>query len=465
MKNRKYSLRTKLSLSYIVVALISVFILSILTNVFLQRQFREYVKQNQEQKNKEVVSSISKQYRKNGSWNMSMIESIGVSALEYGMIIKVTDLSGKTLWDAKVHNNGMCRRIIEHMSQNMNSHYPNMKGEYIEKPYSVNYNMARVGTVEIGSYGPFYLSDNDLAFINTLNKMLFIVGLFSLLFALILGTIMAKRLSSPISRVITTAKLISRGFFSDRISEKSSTSEITQLTDTINDLADTLEKQETLRKRLTGDVAHELRTPLATLQSHLEAMIDGIWEPEKDRLIGCHEEIVRISKMVGDLEKLAKYEGENLILNKTRFNLTDTVQHIIHNFENEFINKGLDIDFSAEEQYIIADKDKLSQVIINLISNALKYTPSGGRVEVKVKQVECHTQLTVKDNGPGIPSEDLPYIFERFYRADKSRNRLTGGSGIGLTISKAIVEAHKGKIKVISSIGVGTEFIVYLTNS
>ena len=464
MKKKKHSLRTKLSLSYIVVGLISVFILSILSNFFLDRQFREYVKQNQEQKNKEVVSSISKQYQDNDSWNMNMIESIGVSALEYGMIIKVRDQSGNTIWDAKVHNNGMCQRIIEHMSQNMNSHYPYMKGEYIEKPYSVNYNLVKVGTVEIGSYGPFYLSDNDLAFINTLNKMLFSVGLFSLLFALILGTIMAKRLSSPISRVITTAKMISKGFFSGRISEKSSTSEINELTDTINDLAVTLEKQETLRKRLTGDVAHELRTPLATLQSHLEAMIDGIWEPEKERLVGCHEEIVRISKMVGDLEKLAKYEGENLILNKTSFNLTETVQHIINNFESEYLNKGIDIDFIAEEHIIFADKDKLSQVVINLISNSLKYTPSGGRVEVRVKGGEIDTQLTVKDNGPGIPSEDLPYIFERFYRADKSRNRLTGGSGIGLTISKAIIEAHKGKIEVTSKIDNGTEFIVILPN-
>lgn len=465
MKNKKYSLKTKLSLSYIVVALISVFILSILSNVFLDRQFRDYVQQNQELKNKEVVSSISKQYENNGSWNMDMIESIGVSALEYGMIIKVSDISGNTIWDAKVHNNGMCQRIIEHMSQNMSSHYPYMKGEYIEKPFSINYNLKKVGIVEIGSYGPFYLNDNDLAFITTLNKMLFSVGLFSLLFALILGAIMAKRLSSPISRAVATAKMISKGFFSDRISEKSSTSEITELTDTINDLADTLEKQEILRKRLTGDVAHELRTPLATLQSHLEAMIDGIWEPEKDRLIGCHEEIVRISKMVGNLEKLARYEGENLILNKTKFNITETVQHIINNFESEYLNKGLEIDFRAEEQVISADKDKISQVVINLISNALKYTPSGGKVEVIIKGGETNTQVVVKDNGPGIPQEDLPYIFERFYRADKSRNRLTGGSGIGLTITKAIVEAHKGKIEVISNIGTGTEFIVNLPNS
>lgn len=462
MKKRKYSLRTKLSLSYVVVALISVFLISIFSNVFLDKQFREYVKQNQEQKNKEVVSSISKQYQ-NDKWNITMIESIGVNALEYGLIIRVIDADGKTVWDARVHNNGMCQRIIEHMSRNMSSHYPNMKGEYIEKPYSVNYNLKKVGTVEIGSYGPFYLNDNDLAFITTLNKMLISVGIFSLLFALVLGTIMARRLSSPISRVITTARMIAKGYFSDRIMEKSSTSEIIQLTNTINDLALTLEKQEKLRKRLTGDVAHELRTPLATLKSHLEAMIDGIWEPEKERLVSCHDEIERISKMVGDLERLARYESENLILNKTEFNISETVSRIINNFENEYMNKGLKIEFKADkEEWVFADKDKISQVVINLISNALKYTPAGGRVEVNVKGDENTSCITVKDNGSGIPKEDLPYIFERFYRADKSRNRMTGGSGIGLTITKAIIEAHKGKIEVVSNAGEGSEFTVFL---
>lgn len=457
-----FSLRTKMSLSYIFVALIGVFLISIFTNIFLDMQFREYVQNNQEQKNKEVVSSISKQYQDNGKWNTSMIDTIGVSALENGLIIKVTDLLGKTIWDAKVHNNGMCQRIIEHMSENMNSHYPNMKGEYFDKPFDINYNNSKVGTVEIGYYGTFYLNDNDLNFITTLNKMLIGVGIISLLFALVLGTIMAKRLSSPISRVISTAKMISKGYFSDRITVKSSTSEIIELTSTINYLAATLEKQEILRKRLTGDVAHELRTPLATLQSHLEAMIDGIWKPEKDRLIGCHDEIKRISKMVGDLERLTRYESENLILKKSRFNVSETVQHIINNFESEYLNKGLEIKFIANEEWIIADKDKISQVVINLLSNALKYSPVGSNVEVFVQGDENVTLITVKDNGSGISQEDIPFIFERFYRVDKSRNRMTGGSGIGLTITKAIVEAHNGKIEVISKIGVGTEFIVSL---
>jgi two-component system sensor histidine kinase BaeS len=221
-------------------------------------------------------------------------------------------------------------------------------------------------------------------------------------------------------------------------------------------------KQELLRKRLTSDVAHELRTPVATLQSHMEAMIDGIWEPDVERLRSCQEEIVRIGKMVGDLEKLARYESENATLEREHFDLSELVKRQLQNFENEFLSKNITADFKGSEEIVFADRDKISQVVVNLLSNALKYTQPGGRVRVAVKGSEDVAELVVKDNGRGIPEEDLPYIFERFYRADKSRNRMTGGSGIGLTITRTIVEAHGGSIEVHSIIDIGTEFIVTL---
>ncbi|MHB8063999.1 MAG: HAMP domain-containing protein, partial [Ruminiclostridium sp.] len=258
------SLRTKLSISYVLVALIVVLLISVLTNVFVEKHFREYVKQNQEQRNKEIVTTLAGQYRDNNKWNVDVIETIGVSYLESGIIIKLKDNNGNIVWDAAEHNNGMCQRIIEHMANNASNQYGNIKGAYVEVPYSINYKLNKVGVVEIGTYGSNYLNEHDLAFISTMNNVLIIVGVFSLLFALILGTLMAKRLSSPISRVISAAKSIANGFYSDRISEKSNTSEINQLTMTINNLADSMEKQEVLRKRLTGDVAHELRTPIAT---------------------------------------------------------------------------------------------------------------------------------------------------------------------------------------------------------
>jgi len=460
---KKYSLRTKLTVSYVSIVLVAVFLISVLTNLLLDKHFREYVIRNQERKNREIATLVSQQFRGGDEWNLSAIEDICISALEQGMIIKVVDSSGNVVWDARVHDNEHCRRILSHMEDNMSSRYPNWKGGYVENVYPVSTNrLGEAGQVIIGYYGPYFYSDSDLAFINTMNRLLVGVGVFSLLLSILVGSVMAKRLSAPISRVITTARMISKGYFGDRITEPSSTKETAQLTETINNLAETLENQEALRKRLTADVAHELRTPLTTLQSHIEAMIDGIWEPDSERLKSCHEEIMRINRLVGDLEKLSRYESENLILTRTSFNISELIRNIIRNFENDFAGKDIDIKFIGGDETINADKDKISQVIVNLLSNALKYTPKGGEVQVSVKSFDESVEITVKDTGEGIPPVDLPHIFERFYRADKSRNRLTGGAGIGLTITKAIIDAHKGSIRVKSKVNEGTEFTVTL---
>lgn len=458
----RYSLRAKLSLSYVVMGLFLIAAICLSANYLLEGQFRDYIIEQHRQRDKELVYLISRQYNsESDTWDKRVIENIGVNALEQGLIVKVEDSSG-IVWDATVHNSGLCAQMLEHMSQNMSSRYGDFRGSYMENSYPLMNSQDQVGSVIIGYYGPFYLNDNELSFINSLNGMLIGVGVFSLLFALLLGTFMAKRLSQPINRVIAAAGEIARGNYADRVTEDSNTKEIVELTSTINNLAGTLEQQEILRKRLTADVAHELRTPLATLQSHLEAMIDGIWEADAKRLKSCHEEIIRINRMVGELEKVAKYDSEKIILNRTDFDIFKLVQSIIHQFEADFANKGVEINLRGEEIPICADKDKLCQVIINLISNALKYTETGGTVEVVLNSNETTVEISVRDTGIGIPREDLPFIFERFYRADKSRSRITGGSGIGLTIVKAIVEAHQGKVTVHSEFQKGTEFIVSL---
>lgn len=457
-----HTLKSKLSFSYAMVIVLAILLIIGLTNFFLDKHFREYVKQNQEQRNREIVSQLVVRFAHQGQWNEADLEAIGVSALESGLIIKVKDSNGRMLWDATQHNNGMCQRIIEQMAQNMNSRYPNVQGYYTEVPYPIYENLNKIGVVEIGSYGPYYMSSHDLSFINTLNTLLMGVGAFSLILALLVAHIMANRLSAPISKVITSAKSIEKGYFSDRVSNRTNTLEISQLTATINNLAETLEKQELLRKRMTGDLAHELRTPLATLQSHMEAMIDGLWEADKERLTSCHDEILRISRMVGDLEKLARFEGENVVLHKEFFDVTELITRLIQNFERDYQAKAMALKIVGTSEMIDADRDKISQVMVNLLSNAFKYTPQGGEVVVHIKGDEEHTEISVKDNGQGIRKEDLPFIFERFYRADRSRNRLTGGSGIGLTIAKAIIIAHKGTIEVKSTLDQGSEFIITL---
>jgi signal transduction histidine kinase len=458
----KQSLRTKLTISYLTVAVLCVVLISIFSNLYLEKQFRSYVKGNQERKNLEIVALITHQYEMQQSFNIEAIQNIGSSALDNGLIIQIKDEQGNLVWNALEYNHGMCQSMLENIHSNMMSRYPNWKGKYVTDEYSIMSDFRNVGKVYISYYGPFYFTESDLKFINSLNVVFIGVGAIALVLAIVLGNLIARGISKPIKNVISTAEGISKGNFDNKIAERSRIKEIDSLTGTINSMADILKQQEQLRKRLTADVAHELRTPLTTLQSHLEAMIDGIWEADAARLKSCHDEIIRISRLVGDLEKLARYEGQNLILDKTEFSVVELIKGIAMNFEKEMLDKNIDISISKQPVSIFADRDKVSQVMINLLSNAIKYSTEGGSVEFDITQDAEEIEMKVSDTGIGIEKDHLKNIFERFYRVDSSRSRMTGGSGIGLTITKSIIEAHGGTIEVQSKAGEGTVFTVRL---
>lgn len=457
------TLRFKLTTAFLLVTLIAFSLVGIIANVILEKQFEKYAIDNLNQKNTQTIATLEERYGGWGNqWDLPGLENIGVSALSDGLILRIGDKDGKVLWDAMAHNSGMCVEMLHSMADNMKYKNGKFNGGYTEKSYPLTLNGSIIGNVTIGYYGPYFYTSNDLSFLNTLNKLLILAMAIVGTLALIFGTYLAKRLSSPISRVIKTAEQISEGNYDDRVTEKSNTHEIIELTGAINTLADNLGRQEMLRKRLTADVAHELRTPIANLQSHLEAMIDGVWKPGPDRLKSCHEEAVRLSKIVGDLETLARYDGENVILQKERFELTELIQTAALSFETECKTKNILLATNLAKQYITADKDKIMQVLINLLSNALKYTNEGGKIEVTTGGNDKSAWIAVKDSGLGISQEDLPFIFERFYRADRSRSRATGGSGIGLAVAKSLVTAHGGTLSVESVLGIGSEFIVLL---
>ncbi len=459
----KHTLRFKLTAAFLLITLVSFLIIGVFANVILEKQFEKYVIDNLDQKRNDVVATLESRYGDWGSkWDLSGLENLGVSTLSNGLMLRVCDKDGTLLWDAMTHNSGLCAEMLQSMAENMESQNASFNGGYTEKSYPIIVSDVAVGNVTIGYYGPYFYTDNDISFLNTLNKLLLLAAAIAGMLSFIFGAYMAKRLSSPISRVIKTAEQISEGNFNDRVNEASSTREIIELTGAINTLAEDLGKQETLRKRLTADVAHELRTPIANLQSHLEAMIDGIWEPDAERLKSCCEETIRLSKIVGDLGTLARYDGENMILNKESIDISELIRTTVASFEKEFANKNITLVTDIQEQYIEVDKDKITQVLVNIISNAQKYTPEGGNVKISTSVDDDEVQISIKDTGMGILQEDLPYIFERFYRADKSRSRATGGSGIGLAIVKSLVEAHEGTVLVKSEQGLGSEFVIVL---
>ncbi len=460
---RKYPLKLKLSLSYAVVALLLVASVSLVSNLFFRSQFEQYMIRQQELKNEEIVSQIEQQYTKDTPKQRNQaLETIGVSALERGLILKVSDQSGAVLWDATVHNNGFCRQMLENMASEMQSRSPNFKGAYEEKAYPLLVGAIKQGTVSVGYYGPFYYSANDADFINTLNQVLIGIGFGSLLLAILLGIFMARRISNPIARVITAAENIAKGNYQDKIHTASNTLELDRLTASINSLSSELENQETLRKRLTTDIAHELRTPLAALQGNVEALIDGIWEPNKERFESCHEEILRLNRLVMDLERLTQLEDENTSLNLTTVHLNELANKVVKTFEADLLKKQIHACVAGEPVFLEGDNDKLRRVFVNLISNSVKYTPDGGRIDVKLSKDTGTAVIEISDSGTGISKEDLPFIFERFYRTDKSRSSQSGGSGIGLTIVKKIVELHRGKITAESELGRGTKIRIVL---
>jgi signal transduction histidine kinase len=469
-----WSLRTRLTLSYVFVAMLCVLMVSALANGVLESSFRGYVKQSQARQAEQVVTQIGAQYAAggggataSGSWDDAGMTTIGMSALEQGMIVKVADLEGRTVWDATVHNNGLCVQMITHMAQNMTSRYPNWHGSYTENVYVVRASFANVGKATIGYYGPFFLNDQELSFINSLNLLLLWVTLAALALAVLIGFSSARRITVPLARVAQATQRIARGQRDVIIGEKTRVRELDGIASAVNDLSRSLRGQEELRRRLTADVAHELRTPLATLQSHLEALIDGVWQPDPARLSGLHEEILRINRLVADLEGLARIEADAGGLNQRVTDIAALVGGIVRNHEPQFREKGVALRFKARDAResgppLAVDPDKLSQAVINLLSNALKYTPSGGAVDVQVDAQPAGTEIRVADTGIGIDPQDIPRVFERFYRADNSRSRATGGAGIGLSIVKAIVEAHGGTISAESMPGQGSKFTITL---
>jgi signal transduction histidine kinase len=464
-----WSLRTRLTLSYVLVALLCVLLVSALANGVLESSFRRYVKDSQQSQARQVVAQIGAQRDSDGAWDEAGMTVIGMNALEQGMIVKVADTGGRTVWDATVHNNGLCVLMITHMAANMASRYPNWRGLYTENVYPVRADFRDVGSVTVGYYGPFFLNDQELVFINSLNMLLLWITVAVLAFAVLVGFISARRITVPLARVAQATQRIARGQRDVRITEKSRVRELDGIASAVNDLSRALGEQEALRRRLTADMAHELRTPLATLQSHLEALIDGVWEPDRQRLSGLHEEIMRINRMVSDLESLARFEGDAAGLRKSGTDVIAMVEGIVRNHDPQFRAKGITLRYqqgsvgNAHAGTVIeVDPDKLSQAIINLLSNALKYTPAGGTVDVRVDAGPEGTEIRVADTGIGIRVEDLPRVFERFYRADNSRSRTTGGAGIGLSITKAIVEAHGGTIRAASEPGSGSVFLITL---
>ena len=245
--------------------------------------------------------------------------------------------------------------------------------------------------------------------------------------------------------------------------------EIGELTSTFNAMAEGLENAERQRRNMVADVAHELRTPLSNIRGYVEAVRDGVLEADAETIESIHRQTMYLSKLVEDLRLLAETEAADFQLDLEPGLLEEVVSRSVEAFRPQAQSKAIELAFNSgtdraelSRRLVSIDRTRIEQVMNNLLQNAVEHTTEGGRIDVSVGESDETVSVTVADTGEGIPSEDLPHVFDRLYRADPSRTRSTGGAGLGLTIAKQLIEAHGGTIRVESTEGEGSRFTLTL---
>ncbi|KFX56283.1 HAMP domain-containing histidine kinase [Clostridium botulinum] len=442
---------------------LTIFTISIFVKKTFQTEFGKYVDDSNKTEVEHLVFDLKNIYKDN-NWDVELIKQLGQDAIKKGIALEIYSYDNTSVWsvfnDEQILSNEILSSIRENMmsiEENWNS---NLK-DYKINIYDENENI--VGYENIIHYESVYYMENDMEFLSIINKFMGITSIISIGSIILISILISKVLSNSMEKVSKMAKVIEKGKYKSNLDYKSNIKEVDDLILAINSLSVKLNDEEILRKRLTTDIAHELRTPLTSIQGHLDTLIDGVWEPTSERLISIREEVSRLGDLVGELRKLSKFDIEKNILNKTEVNLKELIQNIIYNYESKALEKQITIESNLKDIFINVDKNQFSQVLINILSNAIKYTNIGGRVELSMYEDIDNVNISIKDTGCGIPKEDIKNIFERFYRADRSRNKKTGGIGVGLTIAQSIINAHNGEIIVKSELNKGTEFIIKLS--
>lgn len=461
-KLRKQRLNTKLILSLVSLIILVVITIAVSINSVFEKKFEEYIIKNNKNEVSNLINSIQSEYM-DERWNLYSIEKIGENAINKGIFIDLYDTDQTLIWGATTYSQDRCNKIMGNIENNMNHTRSNWHGKYTEQTFSLkNSSDEVIGSVKIGTYGTLYYMDNDVDFLKEINKIITIIGILMTLVTVFIAILISNNISKPIEVVSNMANLMGDGGFDSKIDYQSNIYEIDTLISSINNLSLKLEEQENLRKRLTTDISHELRTPLTNVQTHLEAMIDGVWDPSIERLNSVNEEVIRLTNLVNQLKNLAKFDSEKNKLNLTEVNIEKLIKNIVYNNQGCALEKNINIMMNLENINAYLDKDKISQVVVNLLSNAIRYTNNGGNIYINAYEEKENIKIHFKDDGVGIPKENLKYIFERFYRVDESRSKETGGIGVGLTIVKSIIDLHKGKIEVKSKKNKGSEFIITL---
>lgn len=307
-----------------------------------------------------------------------------------------------------------------------------------------------MGAGTVGQMGQAHAEAFDAAiaaaFRAALGEALVAAGAAAIVAAAGVSLYVTGRVVRPVRRLAAASRRLADGHYAERV-PLGPDDELGDLATSFNDMAGALESTERRRLELIGDVAHELRTPVATLEGYLEGLLDGVVEPSERTWARLHDEAGRLRRLIDDLQELSRAEARQVPLSPRPVAPAEIVQAVVDRLGGQFAEKGLTLtlDLPAQLPPVRADQDRAVQVLTNLLTNALRYTPAPGSVQLAVREGGEGVQFTVTDSGPGISAEHLPRLFERFYRVDKSRSRALGGAGVGLTIARALVEAMDGR--------------------
>ena len=450
------SLSWKIALSLLLVVVVSVGLTAYLTHHRTTREFSDFISESRASYVERTEQTLKDFYTENGSWSgaQGMLESMPTFVNDR---LILADSSGTIIGDTNAEWLGETVQSVG-----------------LSKPTSIVVSGQEAGKLYLLSSGMFIVqfipssgtlpalpppSSPEQRFLSHVNTSLLIAGVVGAAVAILLGLFLTRQFTKPIRALKKGAARIASGDLAYR-AEVKSRDEFGELARSFNSMAASLNSSEQSRRRLFADIAHELRTPLSVIEGTVDAMLDGVYEPNPDNLASIKEETGVLTRLVAELRDLTLAESGKLRVAVEPTNLAEMVQRRVS--QAEVIARGKSIALKTEIAEnlprVEVDGRRIEQVVANLLDNALNHTPSGGTVTIAVLHDKDDILVSVSDTGEGIPAEHLSYVFERFYKVDNARSRKTGGAGLGLAIAKQMVELHGGRIWVESEVGKGSKF-------
>jgi two-component system sensor histidine kinase BaeS len=437
---RSGTLGLRLALAFLGVALAAIALLAGLTAVFASADVSNLASQQRGDLAKAITAVAGAVWDRHNTWSSANLSAVLDLAAPTGTAVQIRDQAGRVVASS---------RGFASADGSQSSHPVIVRGQ-------------RVGTALVRSTGSGLNAADRSLKTALLRAIAGAAGLAALL-ALLTGLAVARRITRPVTRLIAATRSMAAGDRTARVGEIHAADELRELAASFDQMAGTLDRQEQIRRNLVADVAHELRTPIAILQAGHEALLDGVAEPTPAELGSLRDEVLRLARMVGDLQTLAAADAAALNLTRTPADLAELAAAAADSLARRFEAAGIALDRELAASPVLADSHWLHQVITNLLTNALKFTPAGGRVTISTGTNGTEAVLRVTDTGGGIPADDLPRIFDRFFRGQQAAQ--ISGSGIGLTVAAELVQAHGGRLAAASRPGHGTQMTLSLPSA